>query len=126
MNGDRWHIKVVAHNNPLLVDRTGNARVAVTDPGAYAIYISAKLPRSLLPRVLIHELGHCAIVSFGLAYDIHKMVRQEFWIEAEEWVCNFIADYGFQIFTILHEYLGDEAWRQLPHVLETLIKKDIS
>lgn len=29
-----------------------------------------------------NELGHCAIYSFGLACDIYKMVRQEYWIEA--------------------------------------------
>lgn len=30
-----------------------------------------------------HELGHYVIYSFGLACDIHKMFRQEYWIEAE-------------------------------------------
>lgn len=49
-------------------------------------------------RVLIHELGHCAIFSFNLQYDIHKGVKEEYWLEAEEWLCNFIAEYGQQIF----------------------------
>lgn len=29
---------------------------------------------------------------------IHKGVKEEYWIEAEEWLCNFIAEYGQRIF----------------------------
>lgn len=53
---------------------------------------------SYFDQVLIHELGHCALFSFDLICDIHQMVSREFWIEAEEWICNFIADYGMMIF----------------------------
>lgn len=121
MNGHGWSIKVAANDSPMLVDRTGHARLAVTDPGTFTVYLSEAIPRDILPRVLTHELGHCAIYSFGLAYDIHKMVRQEYWIEAEEWVCNFIADYGLMIFQTLRDYLGEKAWNAVPPVLETAI-----
>ena len=103
MNGILWHIRLVPHNSPLLVDRTGNARVATTDPISRCIYVSYGLDESYFDRVLIHELGHCALFSFDLIRDIHKMVRREFWIEAEEWICNFIADYGMMIFFIAGE-----------------------
>ena len=43
------------------------------------------------------------------------------WIEAEEWVCNFIADYGRQIFQIASTVLGDEAWSFIPYELERLV-----
>lgn len=62
----------------------------------------------------MHELGNCAIYSFRLACDIYKMVRQEYWIEAEELVCNFIADYGLIIFQTLRDYLGEKAWNAVP------------
>ena len=62
----------------------------------------------------MHELGNCAIYSFRLACDIYKMVRQEYWIEAEELVCNFIADYGLMIFQTLRDYLGEKAWNAVP------------
>ena len=52
---------------------------------------------------MIHELGHCAIFSFDLLPDIHRMVKEKYWIEAEEWMCNFIADYGMMIFSIAGE-----------------------
>lgn len=49
------------------------------------------------------------------------MVRPEYWIEAEEWVCNFIADYGMMIFESLYQVLGDDALRYLPYELSRLI-----
>lgn len=49
------------------------------------------------------------------------MVRPEYWIEAEEWVCNFIADYGMTIFESLYWVLGDDALRYLPYELSRLI-----
>ena len=121
MNGHGWSIKVEAHDSPMLVDRTGHARLAVTDPRTFTVYLSEAIPSDILPRVLTHELGHCAIYSFGLAYDIHKMVQQEYWIEAEEWVCNFIADYWLMMFQMLRDYLGEKAWNAVPKAIETAI-----
>lgn len=103
MNGLLWHIRLVPRNSHLLVDRTGNARVATTDPISRCVYIADWLDEPFFIRVLIHELGHCALFSFDLIRDIHRMVKPEFWIEAEEWVCNFIADYGMTIFSIAGE-----------------------
>lgn len=98
MNGILWRIEVVPHNSLMLVDRTGNERLATTDPEARKIFLSNELHGEFQERVLIHELGHCAIFSFNLQYDIHKGVKKEYWLEAEEWLCNFIAEYGQRIF----------------------------
>lgn len=65
-------------------------------------------------KVFIHELGHCALVSFNLLDDIHRMVKPEYWIEAEEWACNLLADYGFEIFSIAFDILGYDAWKLIP------------
>lgn len=75
----------------------------------------------MLTKVLIHELGHCALFSFGLIDDIHRMVDRRFWVEAEEWVCNFIADYGRNIFSIASSFLGEDALRILPQEIEKFI-----
>lgn len=103
MNGYIWHVLFVHPESDLLIDRTGNARVATTDPTTLCIYISHDLYGDFLDRVLIHELGHCALFSFDLLADIHRMVYKEYWIEAEEFICNFIADYGRLIFSIYGE-----------------------
>ena len=34
-------------------------------------------------RVLIHEICHCVLYSYGLLYDIHKAVKKDYWILAE-------------------------------------------
>lgn len=107
MNGYLWRVKIVSPNDPMLVDRTGVLTVATTDPSTLCIYISGALSGSFLTRVLIHELGHCALYSFDLLSDIHRMAYPEYWVEAEEWVCNFIADYGLAIFETGNAVLQD-------------------
>lgn len=105
----------------MLVDRTLRRTVATTDPKTGCIYLSKELDGAFLQRVLIHEIGHCALISFDLIRDIHKAVKPEYWIEAEEWVCNIIADYGMRIFYTAYSILGKDAWIFIPHELERVI-----
>lgn len=50
------------------------------------------------------------------------MVYPEYWIEAEEWVCNFIADYGMRMFNIAYSMIKNyNAWVFVPHELERLV-----
>lgn len=121
MNGYLWRVEFVSPDSDLLVDRTGTLTVATTDPTAYRIYLSNALEGEFLIRVLAHELGHSVMVSYSLLDDIHRMVYPNHWIEAEEWVCNFIANYGWQIFTTAYSILGYEAIDILPNELERLI-----
>lgn len=123
MNGRLWTVVFVNPTSSYLIDRTGNYTVATTDPSAHMIYISDDLTGDFLIRVLIHELGHCTMVSYGLIEDIHRMSYPEYWIEIEEWVCNFLADYGFEIFTAAYEVLGDSAITVVPYELEKFIKR---
>lgn len=69
----------------------------------------------------IQALAQMAMFSYGLLGEIHRAVPQHLWIDAEEWVCNFIADYGYQIFQIASTVLGDEAWSFIPYELERLV-----
>lgn len=121
LNGDVWRVIFVRPNSRYLVDRTGKSTLATTDPITNCIYISNTIQGELLTKVLIHELGHCTICSFGLFHEIHRMVRPEYWIDAEEWVCNFIADYGRIIFNKFYEIVGHRAWEYLPYELERLV-----
>ena len=121
MNGRLWHVRFVSPYSPYLVDRTDTLRVATTDPETSTIYLSKDLSGDFLNRVLIHELGHCAMVSYHLLEDIHRMVKPKYWMDAEEWVCNFIADYGLKIFSAAYSILGDQAWIYLPQEMGRLI-----
>lgn len=121
MNGLRWHIRTVRPDSPFLIDRTGTRTVATTDPTTCRIYLSRAIRGEFRNRVLVHELGHAAMFSFGLLDQVHQMARPEMWIEMEEWICNFIADYGWQIFCVAHQYLGDEAVYVVPPLIERMI-----
>lgn len=61
------------------------------------------------------------MVSFNLLDDIHRMVRPEYWFEAEEWLCNFLADYGIRLFSVAYELLGDYALQYIIYKFEQLV-----
>lgn len=121
MNGDLWKIRFVDPSDPVLIDRTNTRTVATTDPATYSVNLSNELGGDFLVRVLIHEIGHCAIWSFDLVSDIRRMVKPEYWIEAEEWICNFIADYGRQIFEAAYNFLGYDAISFVPYIINKKI-----
>lgn len=103
------------------MDRTGTHTVATTDPITRTVYLSSDFHDGMLVKVLIHELGHCAMISFNLIEDIHKMVKPEYWLEAEEWLCNFLSDYGLKIFSIAYSILGEEAFDYVIYRFERMI-----
>lgn len=121
MNGIHWQVKYVSPSSPYLVDRTGRATVATTDPDTHCVYISRELTGDFLNHVVTHELGHCVMFSYGLIHDIHAAVDPQYWVDAEEWVCNFVADYGREILNNLRDILGDDALDLLPKYLTKLV-----
>lgn len=121
MNGYQWHVKIVNPYSPKLVDRTGNLTVATTDPVSFSVYLSNELKGDFFNTVLIHELGHCAMISFDLIEYIHSHVTPEYWIDVEEFMCNFIADYGLKIFKTAYELFGDDALKVVPIEIEKYV-----
>lgn len=120
VNGDRWRIERVSADSTYLIDRTDTRTVATTDPATMTVYISDRLHGSMMARVLIHEIGHCVMVSFGLIEELRAMVYPSQWVEAEEWVCNFLADYGMTAFMIASRAMGGDAIRCVPHAMASL------
>lgn len=120
INDDYWRVRYVYPDDDVLIDRTGERRIATTDPQAMTVYLSSDIPDEMKAEVLIHEMGHCVIYSFNLFEDIHKMVKRRYWIKAEEWICNFIADYGLIIFNAVEKVLGEKAIYYIPKVLDSI------
>lgn len=116
-----WRVCRCLPDDSILVDRTGRLTLATTDPETLTVYLSEELTGEELNRVLVHEMGHCALYSFDLLKTIHRMTYPAYWIEAEEWVCNLIADYGMQIFSAARHVLGEAALDIVPREVERLI-----
>lgn len=121
LNGMDWTVEQVHPSSQMLVDRTGTLTVATTDPKTQTVYLSEKLQGPFLIKVLLHELGHCVMVSYDLLSYIHEAVYQDKWVEAEEWMCNFISDYGFKIFSAAYELVGDDAWRFVVSEMDKIV-----
>lgn len=105
MNGDLWRITEVDPDDYRLIDRTGTRTVATTNGQTFTICLSSSLTGLFKHHVLMHELGHVALISYNILNDIHRMVYPEYWIEMEELICNIIADYGYQIYDIASSYV---------------------
>ena len=97
INSIHWVLEYVNPYNPFLIDRTGRLTLGTTDPIIKRVYVSNGLRGFMLRKVIMHELAHCALVSYNLLDDLHRMVKPECLLEAEESLCNFIADYGLKI-----------------------------
>lgn len=100
LNDIYWEMKYAPSNSSVLIDRTGELKLACTDPITKCIYISDKLSGELKAKVVKHELCHCVLLSYGLLNDIHRMTKPENRIEMEEYICNIVSDYSSIINTI--------------------------
>ena len=122
MNGYLWIVRFVHPDSEVLMDRTGNVTVATTDPNTHCVYLSDQLDGQFLLKVLIHELSHCIMISYDMLDQIRLMVYPEYWIDMEEWICNLIANHGWQIFVEAYKLLGIDALEILPKELERLVQ----
>lgn len=121
LNNYIWKIRTVPADSPYLVDRQGVLTVATTDPDELCVFLSEELTGNFKKRVIAHEMGHATCFSFGLLPEIWECCYPDRRIQMEEFICNFVADYGERIFEITYKIMGDEALEVLPHYLERLV-----
>ena len=112
INGRIWKVIFVEPNHPELVDRTGELRVATTNPVKNTVFLSRSLHGDFLRTVLIHELGHVAIISYSMLPEIHSMVKPKYWIEMEEYICNVVANLGTSLINLADNLLIERGWDQ--------------
>ena len=121
MNGDLWRVQFVPPQDDVLIDRTGKRTLAVSDYSTMLISIASNLHGEFLNRVFIHELGHCVMFSYGLLPELHRMVKKRYWVEAEEFVCNILADYSHFVIGTARDVLGNQFTYVSPVVMERMI-----
>ena len=118
MNGMLWSIRFVNPNSDILIDRTLSKTVAVTDPDTMTIYLSNQLRGSFLTTVVLHELSHAMMISYGYLEQIHRYCKKRHWVDMEELIANLIANQAKEIFQRAYDIVGDDAIRFVPYGLE--------
>lgn len=118
MNGLHWNVRWTKSKDPILVDRTGSLTVAVTDPDAMTIYLSNELRGSFLTTVVLHELSHAMMISYGYLEQIHRYCKKRYWIDMEELIANLIAQQAEEIFERAYDIVGDEAIQFVPYIMQ--------
>ena len=121
MNGFHWNVRWANPTDPILVDRTNVLTCAVTDPDTMTIYLSNKLCGGFLTRVVLHELSHAMMISYGYLEQIHRYCKKRHWVDMEELIANLIAQQAKEIFQRAYDIVGDEAIRFVPYELERLV-----
>lgn len=81
INGIDWNVVRVNPYNINLFNNDGTLTIGMTDTYLKTIFINDKLKGLLLRKVLIHELVHAWIFSYGII-----LTKQQ-----EEFMCDFIA-----------------------------------
>ena len=118
MNGLRWRVRFTYPTDPVLVDRTGTLTIGVTDSATMTIYLSNELRGEFLTRVVLHELSHAMMISYGYLEQIHKYCKKRHWVDMEELIANLIANQAKEIFQRAYDIVGDDAIRFVPYMLE--------
>lgn len=121
MNGLRWRVRFTYPTDPVLVDRTGTLTIGVTDSATMTIYLSNQLSGNFLTTVVLHELSHAMMVSYGYLEQIRRYCKKRHWVDMEELIANLIAQQAKEIFERAYDVVGDEAIRFVPYELERLV-----
>lgn len=118
MNGLRWKVRFVDPDNDILIDRTLAKTVGVTDPDTMVIYLSNELRGSFLTTVVLHELSHAMMISYGYLEQIHRYCKKRYWIDMEELIANLIAQQAKEIFERAYDIVGDKAIQFVPYMMQ--------
>ena len=89
MNGIEWNVYKVSAYSDMLRRSDNSYTVGMCDFKRRC----NKLKGQFLRKVFIHEVCHSAVFSYGLELDIMQ----------EEFLCDFIATYGDEIFEVVDD-----------------------
>ena len=96
INGIKWQVLYKNSNSSELMRSNGTRALGVTDVRTHTVCLSNKLCGYMLRKVLIHEICHAICMS----YDVFLPIDQE------EILCDFVANYGDEVFEIVDMILS--------------------
>lgn len=106
INGQTWRVVRVPAGDPRLVDRTGTARLATTDPSDRAVYVNKRLVPPLLDKVMLHEVAHAVTVSWGLLPRLRSDALRGDLTGVEEWSAQLIENHAIEALDATRTALG--------------------
>lgn len=96
VNKIKWKIEFT--DDETLLWLNGYVRLGITDRNERTVYFSNALRGKLLQKVLLHELTHVWLFSYGYGFDV----------ELEEMLCGFVDTFFVEIWDAVHSILqGD-------------------
>ena len=90
ISGIAWYMSGVRSDSPMRMRSDGSITVGMCDREAQTIYISDALHGRFLRRVLLHEICHSAMFSYGIDMSVDQ----------EELFCDLLSTYGDEIIAI--------------------------
>ena len=90
INGINWYMIRVRSDSPMLMRSDGSITVGMCDRETQTIYISDALHGRFLRKVLLHEICHSAMFSYGIDMSVDQ----------EELFCDLLSTYGNEIIAI--------------------------
>ena len=90
INGINWYMIRERSDSPILMRSDGSITVGMCDRETQTIYISDALHGRFLRKVLLHEICHSAMFSYGINMSVEK----------EELFCDLLSTYGDEIIAI--------------------------
>lgn len=90
INGITWYMIRVRSDSPMLMRSDGSITVGMCDRETQTIYVSDALHGRFLRKVLLHEICHSAMFSYGIDMSVDQ----------EELFCDLLSTYGDEIIAI--------------------------
>lgn len=89
-NNNLWKIEFVDSSADVLLRGDGSRSVAVTDNVSKTVSVSNAIDGDFLRKVICHELTHVFMFEYNIFIKL----------EAEEFICDFVATYGTDIINL--------------------------
>ena len=90
INGITWYMIRVRSDSPMLMRSDSSITVGMCDRETQTIYVSDALHGRFLRKVLLHEICHSAMFSYGIDMSVDQ----------EELFCDLLSTYGDEIIAI--------------------------
>ena len=106
IGGAVWRVIRVAPGDPLLIDRTGQPKLATTDPTTKTIRISTDVPLDMYDRVYLHEVAHASMVESGVSDQLSRVAAGRKLVFLEELLAWFLESHSIEVIDAASKSLG--------------------